>query len=174
MSVDTRPTGQHRGERAATRPVRAERSGVRKGQLKKSQTIAPWVMLAPFLAVFLLTFVLPIIYAVFQSFTTVRREGLFGEQGVTTVFAGLENYALALTNDARAFDCITVANTQVLLDGVEIENPVFKVTKQGAGLTIKGTVKGGQPLTAIGAPGSSVAITIITPGGCAEGSVTVP
>ncbi len=77
MSVDTR---QASGERAGTRPVRAQRSGVSKGQLKKSQTIAPWVLLAPFLAVFLLTFVLPIIYAVFQSFTTVRREGLFGDR----------------------------------------------------------------------------------------------
>jgi len=119
MSVDTRPTGQHRGERAATRPVRAERSGVRKGQLKRSQTIAPWVMLAPFLAVFLLTFVLPIIYAVFQSFTTVRREGLFGEQGVTTVFAGLENYALALANDA-----FTASIGRVLLFGV-VQVPVM-------------------------------------------------
>lgn len=88
--------------------------------------------------------------------------------------AKLKTKKLTLANDGRAFDGITAANTQVLLDGVEIENPVFKVTKQGAGLTIKGTVKGGQPLTAIGTPGSSVAITIIAPGGCAQGSVTVP
>lgn len=88
--------------------------------------------------------------------------------------AKLKAKKLTLTNDARGFGGITAANTQVLLDGVEIENPVFKVTKQGAGLSIKGTVNGGQPLTAIGAPGSSVEITIIAPGGCAQGSVTVP
>ncbi|OUD86588.1 L-arabinose transport system permease protein AraQ [Clavibacter michiganensis subsp. michiganensis] len=116
MSVDTR---QASGERAGTRPVRAQRSGVSKGQLKKSQTIAPWVLLAPFLAVFLLTFVLPIIYAVFQSFTTVRREGLFGEQGVTTVFAGFENYALALANDA-----FTASIGRVLLFGI-VQVPVM-------------------------------------------------
>jgi multiple sugar transport system permease protein len=116
MSVDTRPAS---GERAATRPVRTPRSGVTKGQLKKSQTIAPWVLLAPFLAVFLLTFVLPIIYAVFQSFTTVRREGLFGEQGVTTVFAGFENYALALANDA-----FTASIGRVLLFGI-VQVPVM-------------------------------------------------
>jgi multiple sugar transport system permease protein len=85
---------------AVTRAPRAARSGATRGRLKRSQTVAPWVLLAPFLAVFLLTFVLPILYAVVQSFTTVRREGLFGEQGVTTVFAGFENYALALANGA--------------------------------------------------------------------------
>lgn len=88
--------------------------------------------------------------------------------------AKLKTKKLSLTNAARAFGGITATNTQVLLDGVEIENPVFKVTKQGAGLTIKGTVNGGQPLTAIGAPGSSVPITLIGPGGCAQGTVTVP
>ncbi len=88
--------------------------------------------------------------------------------------AKLKTKKLTLTNAAGTFGGITAANTQILLDGVEIENPVFKVTKQGAGLTIKGTVKGGQPLTAIGSPGSTVAITIIAPGGCAQGSVTVP
>jgi hypothetical protein len=88
--------------------------------------------------------------------------------------AKLKTKKLALTNAARAFDGITAANTQVLLDGVEIENPVFKVTKQGAGLTIKGTVSGGRPLTAIAPPGTSVPITIIAPSGCAQGSVTVP
>ena len=55
-------------------------------------------MLAPFLALFALTFVIPIVYAVGQSFTRVEREGLFGEDGTTTGFAGLSNYAQALSS----------------------------------------------------------------------------
>jgi multiple sugar transport system permease protein len=41
---------------------------------------APWVLLAPFLALFLLTFILPILTAVGSSFTKVTRGGLFGER----------------------------------------------------------------------------------------------
>ncbi|XQJ05555.1 sugar ABC transporter permease [Curtobacterium aetherium] len=55
-------------------------------------------MLAPFLALFVLTFIIPIISAVFQSFTTVDREGLFGEDGVTGRFAGFDNYVTALND----------------------------------------------------------------------------
>ncbi|PZF25676.1 sugar ABC transporter permease [Curtobacterium sp. MCLR17_045] len=61
-----------------------------------AQKRAPWILLAPFLALFLLTFVIPIISALFQSFTTVDREGLFGEDGVVGRFAGFDNYAIAL------------------------------------------------------------------------------
>ncbi|NIJ04862.1 carbohydrate ABC transporter permease [Frigoribacterium faeni] len=54
---------------------------------------APWVLLAPFLALFLLTFLVPIGMALVSSFTKVTRGGLFGEAGVVTEFAGLDNYA---------------------------------------------------------------------------------
>lgn len=64
----------------------------------KSQKRAPWLLLAPFLIFFGLAFLLPILYAVWQSFTRVQLSGLFGEEGVTTSFAGFENYALALEN----------------------------------------------------------------------------
>ena len=57
---------------------------------------APWLLLAPFLALFILTFILPIFVAVLSSFTKVTRSGLFGERGVTSEFAGFSNYALAL------------------------------------------------------------------------------
>jgi multiple sugar transport system permease protein len=57
---------------------------------------APWILVGPFLVLFLLTFVLPIVVAIGQSFTTVTRAGLFGEQGVTTSFAWFENYRIAL------------------------------------------------------------------------------
>ena len=57
---------------------------------------APWILLAPFLALFTLTFVLPILTAVGSSFTRVTRAGLFGEEGVTSGFAGFANYAQAI------------------------------------------------------------------------------
>ncbi|GAA3740072.1 multiple sugar transport system permease protein [Spinactinospora alkalitolerans] len=63
-----------------------------------SQKRAPWLLLAPFLTFFGLAFLLPILYAVWQSFTRVRLSGLFGEEGATTTFAGFANYALALEN----------------------------------------------------------------------------
>ena len=59
---------------------------------------APWVLLGPFLALFLLTFILPIIVAVGSSFTKVTRQGVFGEKGVTSEFAWFANYAQALSN----------------------------------------------------------------------------
>jgi multiple sugar transport system permease protein len=60
---------------------------------------APWMLLAPFLALFALTYVVPIIVAIGQSFTTVERAGLFGEDGVTSRFVGFDNYALALSDE---------------------------------------------------------------------------
>jgi multiple sugar transport system permease protein len=54
--------------------------------------------MAPFLFLFLLCFLLPIIYAIGESFTHTHRRGLFGEQGITSSFAGFTNYADALAN----------------------------------------------------------------------------
>lgn len=59
---------------------------------------APWILLAPFLVVFIGTMVVPIIMAIGYSFTRVERRGLLGEEGVTSIFAGLQNYAAALAN----------------------------------------------------------------------------
>ncbi len=59
---------------------------------------APWLLLAPFLALFLLTFILPILVAIFSSFQKVTRLGLFGEQGTTSGFAWFANYAQALSD----------------------------------------------------------------------------
>ena len=64
----------------------------------KRLSIAPWLLLAPFLLAFLLTFILPILMAVGQSFTTIDREGLFGEEGISTSFAWFENYRVALSD----------------------------------------------------------------------------
>lgn len=60
---------------------------------------APWVLMAPFLLLFLFTMVLPIIIAIGQSFMTVERKGLLGEDGVKSRFAGFENYVAALQNE---------------------------------------------------------------------------
>ncbi|WP_269937506.1 carbohydrate ABC transporter permease [Arthrobacter sp. HY1533] len=64
----------------------------------RAQDRAPWLLLAPFLALFLLTFILPIVVAVFSSFTKVTRSGLFGEAGISSNFAGFSNYAQALAD----------------------------------------------------------------------------
>ncbi|WP_010533546.1 carbohydrate ABC transporter permease [Brachybacterium squillarum] len=59
---------------------------------------APWLLLAPFMVLFLGTVIVPIIMAIGYSFTRVERSGLLGEEGLTSVFAGFENYAAALAN----------------------------------------------------------------------------
>ena len=52
---------------------------------------------APFGLLFLLFYVLPIGYAVYQSLLVVEREGTFGE--ATEVFGGLTQYALVFQNE---------------------------------------------------------------------------
>ncbi|WP_159706820.1 carbohydrate ABC transporter permease [Arthrobacter sp. 18067] len=79
---------------AVQRPATAARRGKRTGAAAR----APWLLLAPFLGLFILTFLLPIVVAVLSSFTKVTRSGLFGEAGVTSEFAGFSNYAQALAD----------------------------------------------------------------------------
>ncbi|MFD5462613.1 carbohydrate ABC transporter permease [Kitasatospora sp. NPDC127059] len=71
---------------AATRPRRA---GRRRAALTASG------FLAPFAVLFLTMMVAPICYAIYQSFLTVHRAGLFGGTQ-STGFAGLSNYTAAL------------------------------------------------------------------------------
>lgn len=54
--------------------------------------LIPWTFLAPFLAVFVLTMVLPILLTIGYSFQRIRRHGLVGEGGTDTEFAGFDNY----------------------------------------------------------------------------------
>ncbi|NLU69987.1 sugar ABC transporter permease [Streptomyces sp. HNM0574] len=58
---------------------------------------AAWWFLGPFVALFLLTFAAPVVYAVYQSLLTTERHGPLGLGGASTGFAGLENYRLALS-----------------------------------------------------------------------------
>ena len=71
-------------------------TGIRVPRRSGAKARAPWILLAPFLALFLLTFILPILVAIASSFTKVTRRGLFGEAGVTSEFAWFSNYAQAL------------------------------------------------------------------------------
>lgn len=80
--------------RASARPD--ARPQARRKPRSTAVSRAPWILLAPFLALFGLTFLLPIVVAIGQSFTSVTREGLFGEAGVTSQFAWFDNYRQAL------------------------------------------------------------------------------
>ena len=82
---------------------------------------APWILLAPFLLLFVLTVLGPVILAVVQSFTRINRAGLFGEKGVTGGFAGFANYAQALS-DSNFLSAIG----RVLLFGV-VQVPVMTI-----------------------------------------------
>ncbi|GMA27104.1 carbohydrate ABC transporter permease [Arenivirga flava] len=79
-----------------TAPRASARPEARRRPRSTAVSRAPWILLAPFLALFGLTFLLPIVVAIGQSFTSVTREGLFGEAGVTSQFAWFDNYRQAL------------------------------------------------------------------------------
>ncbi|WP_030143632.1 carbohydrate ABC transporter permease [Mycetocola saprophilus] len=87
MSTHTHTVTPAPAARAASR---------RRGNPQRSTQAAPWLLIGPFLALFILTFALPILMAIVSSFQRVERRGLFGEEGVSTVFAGFNNYAQAL------------------------------------------------------------------------------
>jgi multiple sugar transport system permease protein len=67
---------------------------------RRRRSAAPLGFLAPFMVLFALFFAVPIGYAVYQSFIAVRRTGPLGLGGTSEVFAGLDNYTSALSNDA--------------------------------------------------------------------------
>lgn len=76
----------------------ANRAAQRSGATRRvtATRLAPWLLIGPFLALFILTFALPILMALVSSFQQVERRGLFGEEGVSNTFAGFGNYAQAL------------------------------------------------------------------------------
>ncbi|WP_327055469.1 carbohydrate ABC transporter permease [Glaciihabitans sp. GrIS 2.15] len=57
-------------------------------------------LLGPFLLIFTLTMVLPLLVALYDSVTGVERSGAFGEGGASPVFVGLTNYITALSTPA--------------------------------------------------------------------------
>lgn len=68
----------------------AQRPGVRT-QFIRRQKVVPYLFLAPFVLLFFLFFVVPIFYALYQSFFRSQRSGL-GLGAPTITFNGLGNY----------------------------------------------------------------------------------
>lgn len=84
----------------APAPARAakDRAPGRGSRGRRRGTLTPWLFLAPFGLLFLLLFIAPICYAVYQSMIKVERSGLLGLGGSQEAFAGLANYASAVTD----------------------------------------------------------------------------
>ena len=108
-------------ETAVSTPVVAAPPTAPARRHRRMHVAAPWILLAPFLALFLLTVLGPVILAVVQSFTRINRAGLFGEKGVTSGFAGFDNYIQALSNSN-----FIQAIGRVLLFGI-VQVPVMTV-----------------------------------------------
>src|SRR5258707_11727 len=87
-------------------------------KISKRMGVIPFLFLFPFGIFFLLFFVVPIFYALYQSFFTTHRSGL-GLSAPTTTFAGLSNYHDVFL-DANFFSGIG----RVLLFGV-VQVPVM-------------------------------------------------
>jgi multiple sugar transport system permease protein len=89
--------------------------------LPRPQRRAAVILVAPFLIVFSIAFVAPILDAIYQSFLKVQRSGYLGLGTSHTVFAGFGNYSLALHEP----DFVTSFG-RVLLFGV-VQVPVMIV-----------------------------------------------
>jgi multiple sugar transport system permease protein len=75
----------------------APRPGRSRGRLSGGLRAAPYVFIAPFVALFVVFLVLPIVIAVYKSFFAVQRSGL-GFGGGEEAFVGLDNYVQAFGN----------------------------------------------------------------------------
>jgi multiple sugar transport system permease protein len=89
MTTTTTPVAS-----TATMPRAASTSRKSRRRLS-SRAIVPYVLLSPFLVLFVCFFFAPLFYALSQSFLKLKRSGLgFGPP--TVVWAGVENYQKAL------------------------------------------------------------------------------
>jgi len=83
----------------AASPARRSRSA-RSGPRSKAMRprVAPWLFVTPALVLFVMFLLVPILYAVYLSFTRLKVSsgGAFGAR--TQVFVGFDNYASALTD----------------------------------------------------------------------------
>lgn len=108
-------------DRSTTSDFFAESEGAPsrlRQHFKRRIGITPYFFLLPFGLFFLLFFIVPIGYALYQSFFTTHRSGL-GLSAPTTVFSGLSNYQSVL-HDANFFSGIG----RVLLFGI-VQVPVM-------------------------------------------------
>ncbi|TDN91450.1 sugar ABC transporter permease [Microbacterium sp. BK668] len=79
-----------KGRRSASSPERRRRRVPHKGAIL--------ALITPFGILFVLFYLLPIIYAVWQSLLVVEREGTFGE--AREVFGGIQQYLIVFQNTA--------------------------------------------------------------------------
>lgn len=87
-------TPQVRAVEPLTTPRPTAPQPVRKEHVPHKRAIIAF--LAPFLILFVLFYVVPILYAVYQSFFKIERQGAFGAP--RQVFGGLTQYALVFSN----------------------------------------------------------------------------
>lgn len=90
----------------------------RRRQFSKRMSAIPYLFLLPFGLFFLLFFLVPIFYALYQSLFTTHRSGL-GLGAPTTVFSGLDNYS-AVFHDTKFFNGVG----HVLLFGI-VQVPIM-------------------------------------------------
>ncbi|ROR72877.1 carbohydrate ABC transporter permease [Bogoriella caseilytica] len=95
---------------------------------------APYVFLTPFVVLFLVFLVAPIITALYTSLFTVERSGLgFGNENAS-IFVGLENYRRALSNQG-----FVASFGRVLLFGV-VQVPIMLALATGLALLFDSAV----------------------------------
>lgn len=85
---------------ASSRGRRGEGDSSSRRRWLATQNRAGVWFAVPFFAGFVLVFVLPIVWAVYQSVFTVQQDGGLGLGDSTTEFVGLENYIRALQDSA--------------------------------------------------------------------------
>ncbi len=82
---------------SATAPARAVRRAPHRARRLPA---AVWLLIAPFLLFFAVTYLAPIVSTIWQSLFTEKSGGGLGLTAKTTEFAGLDNYAQAVTDPA--------------------------------------------------------------------------
>ena len=70
-------------------------SGVSLRKPRYRGTPAPYLFVAPFVLLFVVFMLAPMVVAIYQSFFTVKRSGLGFTSGRQTMFAGISNYVTA-------------------------------------------------------------------------------
>ncbi|WP_208636609.1 carbohydrate ABC transporter permease [Microbacterium phyllosphaerae] len=103
MTISPSPTASGTTRRAAGTTPSARR-GWRASQNRAGMTFA-----APFYIGFAFVFVLPILYAIQQSFFSVKSSGGLGLGGTEVVFSGIDNYVRAFSDEGFWGSMVRVA-----------------------------------------------------------------
>jgi multiple sugar transport system permease protein len=105
----------------------------RTSRTLRSEARAPYLFLLPFVALFILFFIVPILYAISQSLYRSQRSGL-GLGAASVSFNGLGNYVDVL-HDANFYSSVG----RVLLYGI-VQVPVMLLLALGLALLLDSTV----------------------------------